>query len=58
SKDLKSLYQEAGISGDDRRFLPSIWWEDGVIYASGIGQTSQYQGKSGKCVQLKWIRQP
>lgn len=57
SKELKSLYQEAGISGDDRRFLPSIWWEDELIYASGIGQASQYQGKSGKCVQLKWVRQ-
>ena len=58
SKDLKSLYQEAGISGQDRRFLPSIWWEDEPIFAAGIGQSAKWAGKSGKCVQLVWKRLP
>ncbi len=58
SKDLKSLYQEAGISGEERRFLPAVWWEEELIYAAGIGQAAQYQGKSGKCVRLAWRRQP
>ena len=58
SKDLKSLYQEAGIPGEERKFLPAVWWEDELVYAAGIGQASQYQGKSGKCVQLRWLRQP
>lgn len=58
SKDLKSLYQEAGISGEERKFLPAVWWEEELIYAAEVGQASQYQGKSGRCVQLKWVRQP
>ncbi len=57
SKDLKSLYQEAGISGDERKFLPIICWEGEIIYAAKIGQASQYQGRSGKCIQLKWVEQ-
>ncbi len=58
SKDLKSLYQEAGISGGERQFMPAVWWEEELVYAAGIGQASAYQGKSGRCVQLKWVRQP
>ncbi len=54
SKDLKSLYQDAGISGNDRRFMPSIYFEEELIYAAGIGQSAQYIGKSGKCVRLRW----
>lgn len=57
SKDLKTLYQEVGISGENRQFLPAIWLDDQLIYAAGIGQAAQYQGKSGNCVQLYWERQ-
>ncbi len=58
SKDLKSLYQEAGISGEDRRFLPSIWWADELVFAAGIGQSAKWAGKSGKCVRLIWKQLP
>ncbi len=58
SKDLKSLYQEAGVPGADRRFLPAVWWEEELVFAAGIGQAAQYQGNSGRCVQLKWLADP
>lgn len=54
SKDLKALYQDAGISGNDRRFMPSIYFGEELIYAAGVGQSAQYIGKSGKCVRLRW----
>lgn len=54
SKDLKTLYQDAGISGNDRRFMPSIYFGETLVYAVGIGQSAQYIGKSGKCVRLRW----
>lgn len=38
SKNLKALYQEAGIPEYERRNLPLVWKGKTLIYAAGIGE--------------------